>query len=69
MTWVDLILSAIPAAAAVGAGLWKVGHGMIAVSRAMRLLVVLAEDHEKRLSALEKTSKSRSGHAQRPPAA
>ena len=53
MSVAGLILAAIPAAAALGTGMWKLGSGLFAMSAAVRSLVKLGEDHEKRILALE----------------
>lgn len=58
MSVAGLILAAIPAAAALGGGLWKLGSGLVAMSAAVKSLVKLGIDHEERISALERASVS-----------
>jgi hypothetical protein len=53
MSVVSLIATCIPAALAVGGGLYKLGSGLVAMSGAVRQLVKLGEDHEARIKALE----------------
>lgn len=51
------LVSIIPAALALGGGLYKLGSGLVAMAQTVKELVAYHEDHERRIQALETTAK------------
>lgn len=59
MSLLVTLASLVPAALALGGGLYKLGSGLLAMAQTVKDLVAYHEDHERRLQVLETAAASR----------